>query len=91
MEAANYAQYGGEPSPIVKAAIKWGVDMPDMLDMPAGIPDKYRSIAFAYKAMEGYLDAAKIQRTVDWTKLNPRHWDLVSRIIAHRKGLNGNA
>jgi len=72
------------PPPDLKRALNyksWGIA--DVMSLPAGMLPRINTALSYYNALMGYKSAGN--RTVEWTKTNPKAWEMVSWIIAQRK------
>lgn len=65
---------------------RWGLG--NVLELPAGRIQKINAVLNVYNACNAYQSAGG--RSVEWTKRNPAAWNLVSALIADRKGLKTN-
>ena len=63
----------------------WGVV--DVMNLPAGLLPRMNVALNYHRALSGYVQAAKMNKSVDFTKSNPQDWDMVSRVLAIRKGI----
>ena len=86
MAAADYADGRlPNPPPIIRAAVRYGAQVRNDLDVPAGMPQKLARLHGVYESMKSYIRAGKQGNTVAWANANPEHWELVSWVIAGRK------
>lgn len=90
LAAADAAEGGDEPPPLVRAALQHGaVDRAEYLEQPAILASRMRRLNYVYRAMKGYRNAGKAQQTVPWTRQHPDEWDLVTHIINMRREQRG--
>lgn len=63
------------------------VEGTEWLDMPAGVAYRLKVLHNVFRAYRGYLNAAAQTNTNEWIRRNPQQWDVVSGIIADKKGI----
>ena len=62
----------------------WGVV--DIMNLPAGLLARMNIALSYYWPLTGYKQAGAKNETVAWSKNNPQDWEIVSRVLAERKG-----
>ena len=92
MGVAAHVFDGNPPPPELKRALNyqsWGAV--DIMNLPAGLLGKMNIALSYYRAISAYKQANAQHKTVDFTKNNPRDWEMVSWVITERKrAANGN-
>jgi hypothetical protein len=89
MGVAAHVFDGAPPPPELKRALNyqsWGAV--DVMMLPAGMLGKMNTALSIYRAISAYRQAAAQVKTVEFSKNNPREWEIASWVIAERKRLN---
>jgi len=88
MVVAAHVFDGEPPPPELSRALNyqaWGVV--DIMTLPAGMLRKMNTALSYYRAFTGYKQAVAQHKTVEYTRNNPDAWDMVSKVLAMRKGI----
>jgi hypothetical protein len=91
MAVADYVMRDDPPPPELSRALNyqsWGAV--DIMALPAGMLGKMNTCLAYYRALSAYRKASAQKQTVEFTRQNPREWELVTRILALRKERDGN-
>jgi len=88
MDVAAYVFDNTPPPPELKRALNykaWGVV--DIMNLPAGLLSRMNIALSYHRALSGYRQANAQHKTVEFTKNNPKEWEMVSEILAKRRGI----